>query len=170
MLKEGIPRDYLMFSDATIEFNKDSTTPVLNIRDPLFDNTKDYNIDNFLVYLDSEINNSDVFLTNTDTKRKNLINAKITENLEFFSEFIGQLVNNLNSVESDLVNLDFETIFRNENHLESNFLEIEEISELTNAFKTLNTALTKRFSNRTASNIQKQALSEEKKLVLTVSL
>ena len=169
MLKEGIPRDYLMFSDATIEFSKDTSTPILNIRDPLFDNSKDYNVDNFLVYLDSEINNSDVFLENADTKRKNTLQAKVADNLEFFNDFIAQLVNNLNSVESDLVNLDFDSIFRNEAHLESNFLEIEEISELTNAFKTLNTALTKRFSNRTASNIQRQALSEEKKLILTVS-
>lgn len=171
MIKDGNGFDYLIYSDANIEFDSNFQTQSLRIKDPILDNSHSYNIDNFISYIENEEKGSQTFLTKIEDNKSKFILAKIIVNLQAFQKFVNNIVHNVNTINGDFANLDVHSYIQQLVHEKNDKIvynctkdSIEhsrELKQLKIAFEGLNSLLTKSFSNEISGKLLKNDLSDD---------
>ena len=180
MIREGNGLDYLIYSDADIDFNSSSQTQTLKIKDPLLDNSHSYNIDNFISYIGTEEKSSQTFLAKIEENKSKFVQTKIIANLETFHKLVTSIIHNLDTADTNFANLDTQSYIQelikthndkiNADKLNENLLQAREFKQLKTSFEGLNAFLTKNFANDTSVKLLRHDYTTDIKQKVYVSL
>lgn len=180
MIREGNGLDYLLYSDADIDYDTNFQTQSLRIKDPLLDNSHSYNIDNFITYIETEESSSKTFLSKIEGNKSKFILSKLIANLQVFQKLVNNIINNLNCIDGDFANLDVYTYIQSLIKIRSDKIQTDknkdlleqarEFKQLNIAFEALNVLLTKNFSADISVKLLKHDFGDDIKLKVYVSL